>query len=310
MLIAVILAGGAALFFLIRWLLCRRNLKEAEMAIRQIRAGQTGNRLRLSAPDSRLEKLLAEINLLLDDCQKRELAHKQAEQQRRDEIANISHDLRTPLTSVIGYLQLMEQPGCTPEERAEYLSVCQSRAASLQTLLTGFYDLSRLEAGGYPLELQSVEPAGILYQLAADYYMDFMEAGMEPVLEIPEILPPILADPAAVSRVFQNLIQNTLRHGQSGSRLVIRSRQQDGLLFLSFSNVAPDLSQQDCARLFDRFYTADKMRTGKGTGLGLAIVRALCRKMDASVTASLRDQTLTIETGWRMVSSTSSQISQ
>ena len=298
MLAAVILAGGAALFFLIRWLLCRKNIREAENTVRQLRVGQTGNRLRLSAPDAGLERLLAEINLLLDDCQKRESAHRQAEQQRRDEIANISHDLRTPLTSVIGYLQLMAQPGCTPEERAEYLSVCQSRAASLQTLLTGFYDLSRLEAGGYLLELQPVEPAGMLYQLAADYYMDFVEAGMEPVLEIPQLLPPIWADPAAAGRVFQNLFQNALRHGRNGSRLLIQSREQNGRLILSFSNAAPLLSQEDCARLFDRFYTADKMRTGKGTGLGLAIVQALCGKMNVSASARLQDGILTIETGW------------
>ena len=73
------------------------------------------------------------------------------------------------------------------------MQISENRAKSLQSLLSGFYDLSRLEAGGYPLELEPVDPAGVLFQLAADYYMDLTDAGMEPVLEIPETLPPVCA---------------------------------------------------------------------------------------------------------------------
>ena len=293
MAVLAVLLGIAALIFLSLWLLSRRNLKNAVAELRRIRGGQTGRRLRLSSPDRQMEELIAEVNLLLEDSQRSELAHKKAEQQHRDEIANISHDLRTPLTSVIGYLQLMEQPACTPEERKEYLAVCESRARSLQDLLAGFYDLSRLEAGGYPLELEPVDPAGVLFQLAADYYMDLTDAGMEPVLEIPETLPPVCADRPALRRVFENLLQNAIKHG--GERLVITSGREGDFLCIRFRNAAPGLSEEDCARLFDRFFTADRMRTGKGTGLGLAIVRALCRRMGGEASARLSGEELVIE---------------
>lgn len=284
----------AAVLFAALWLLSRVNLKHAIEALRRYRDGQAGRRLRLSSPDRQMETLIAEINQILDDQQKAEQMHRQAEKQRRDEIANISHDLRTPLTSILGYLQLLEQPSCTPEEHREYLAICESRAHSLQELLSGFYDLSRLEAGGYPLELAAVEPAGLLFQLVADYYMDFVDAGMEPVLKIPQVLPEIYADRTALHRVFQNLIQNALKHG--GKQLIIKSFQDQGALCISFQNSAPGLLEEDCGRLFDRFFTADKMRTGKGTGLGLAIVKALCQKMNGSVSAELYEGQLTIQT--------------
>ncbi len=293
MAVIAVLAGAAAVFFLSLWLLSRRNLKNAVEELRRIRGGQTGRRLRLSSPDRQMEALIAEVNLLLDDNRRSEQAHKKAEQQRRDEIANISHDLRTPLTSVIGYLQLMGQPACTATERKEYLAVCESRARSLQDLLTGFYDLSRLEADGYPLELEPVDPAGVLFQLAADYYMDLTDAGMEPVLDIPPVLPPVCADRPALRRVFENLLQNALKHG--GEKLFIQSAQEGGFLCIRFRNAAPGLSGEDCARLFDRFFTADRMRTGKGTGLGLAIVRALCRRMGGEASARLAEGDLVIE---------------
>ncbi|MGI5893972.1 MAG: sensor histidine kinase [Candidatus Merdivicinus sp.] len=298
MTVILILSILLNIILLLLWILSRRNLRHSEKELRQIRNGNTGRRLRLASPDHCLEGLVAEVNLLLDDCQKSEQDHRRAEQERRDEIANISHDLRTPLTSILGYLQLMEQPSCTPEERREYLTVCENRAHTLQDLLAGFYDLSRLEAGGYPLELEILEPSGMLYQLIADYYMEFVEAKMEPVMQITQPLPTIYADRQGIRRIFQNLIQNAVRHG--GNTLTIDSYTSKDFLYLRFCNPAPELSQEDCERLFDRFFTADRMRTGKGTGLGLAIVKALCIKMGGNVSATLSNGQLIIQTGFRL----------
>ncbi|HIV20253.1 MAG TPA: HAMP domain-containing histidine kinase [Candidatus Merdivicinus intestinigallinarum] len=297
MLILTIILGLLAAAFAALWLLSRKNLKSAVEELRRIRSGQTGRRLRLSSPDRLMERLIAEVNHLLDDQQKAEQAHAQAEKERRDEIANISHDLRTPLTSILGYLQLLQQDSCTPAERQEYLQISENRAKSLQSLLSGFYDLSRLEAGGYALELEPLDPAGILYQMAADYYADFLDAGMEPKLLIPETLPLIYADKQGITRVFQNLTQNALKHG--GDYLAISSREEPDYLAVCFSNPAPELTKEDCARIFDRFFTADRMRTGQNTGLGLAIVKALCQKMGGQVSASLENGVLTLETRWK-----------
>ncbi len=289
--LAAAVFGGA--FF---WL--RRSLKKTIEALREIQGGDASRRLLLSSPDRNMEELTRQVNRLLDEKQQAEIAYRRAEQERRDEIANISHDLRTPLTSVLGYLQLAQGEDCSPEERREYLQIAESRGKALQTLLTGFYDLSRMGADGYPLKMEAVRPGEILCQLAADFYADFTAAEVEPRVELPPDLPTVWADSGAMARVFGNLMQNAMKHG--GRTLWITGRLQEDRVWVDFCNEAPNLTQEECGRLFDRFFTADRMRTGKNTGLGLAIVKALCEKMEGAVTARLSDGMLTISTCWRV----------
>ena len=299
MAVLAVLLGIAALIFLSLWLLSRRNLKNAVAELRRIRGGQTGRRLRLSSPDRQMEELIAEVNLLLEDSQRSELAHKKAEQQRRDEIANISHDLRTPLTSILGYLQMIKSESTTPEERAEYLAIVESRAHALKALVTGFYDLSCLEAGGYALAQESVALAPLLVELAAAFYADFNADGREAEIDIAEGLSPILGDPQAVLRIYTNLFQNAIKHGAGD--LYIRAFQEDGVVVTCFTNLAPGLLPQDVEHLFDRFFTADRMRTGQDTGLGLAIVHRLAMQMGGETEALLLQNKLTITVRWPAV---------
>lgn len=112
----------------------------------------------------------------------------------------------TPLTSVLGYLQLMQDDKLPEQERQRYLDIVQSRARALQALITGLYDLSRLEAGGYVLQREPIQVQSLLYELAAAFYYDFQEVGIEPDLEgVLQDMPPIQADKEAVARVYTNL---------------------------------------------------------------------------------------------------------
>lgn len=293
----VLLAGAAALFALL-WGLQRRSLQQAARSLREIGSGEAGRRLRLETPGRTMEELIREVNRMLDEKQQAQIAYRRSEKERRDEIANISHDLRTPLTSILGYLQLAQTEDCTEEERKEYLRIAENRAHSLQTLLVGFYNLSRLGADGYPLKPEAVLAGEILCQLAADYYGDFTAAGMEPSLQLPGDLPPVWADRNGMARVFGNLMQNAIKHGSR--TLFIRGRQVGDAVEILFSNEAPGLKEEDVRQLFDRFFTADRMRTGQNTGLGLAIVKALCEKMGGQVEASLSDGVLTFTTRWKV----------
>ena len=130
----VLLAGAAALFALL-WGLQRRSLQQAARSLREIGNGEAGRRLRLETPGKTMEELVWEVNRMLDEKQQAQIAYRRSEKERRDEIANISHDLRTPLTSILGYLQLAQTEDCTEEERKEYLRIAENRAHSLQTLL-------------------------------------------------------------------------------------------------------------------------------------------------------------------------------
>ena len=277
----------------------KRNLLKVRRSLENLRRTQSNGRLRLSVPDRALERLLEEVNALLDERQASDALHRRQERQRRQEIANISHDLRTPLTSILGYLQMIKSESTTPEERAEYLAIVESRAHALKALVTGFYDLSCLEAGGYALAQESVALAPLLVELAAAFYADFNADGREAEIDIAEGLSPILGDPQAVLRIYTNLFQNAIKHGAGD--LYIRAFQEDGVVVTCFTNLAPGLLPQDVEHLFDRFFTADRMRTGQDTGLGLAIVHRLAMQMGGETEALLLQNKLTITVRWPAV---------
>ena len=137
----------------------RRSLREAAYRLRALEDTGSTARVRLAVPNSAAEELLDEVNRLLELRQADRAAYQARERALRQQIANVSHDLRTPLTSILGYLQLLEDPGLTEGERREYLAVIAGRARTLQSLITSFYDLSRLEGGEYLLCLLYTSPS-------------------------------------------------------------------------------------------------------------------------------------------------------
>ena len=267
--------------------------RDIRTCARQLRAGRP--RVSMAAPNAAAEELLTAVNALLDLREREEGDYRRQEQAIRQQIANISHDLRTPLTSILGYLQLLEGEGLTAEERREYLSIVQGRARALQSMIVSFYDLSRLEGGEYPLSRERVDLYHVLSQLVAEFYNDFTDFDM--TVELREGLPTVTADPAGVLRVFTNLIRNALEHGRK--RMSILLYQEGGEVVSVFANDAPDLTPEDVEHVFDRFFTADKMRTGQSTGLGLAIVKALVERMGHTVFAGLEGDLFQVTVRWQ-----------
>ncbi len=285
----------AALALLCLWLGLRLYALERDIrtCARQLRAGRP--RVSMAAPNAAAEELLTAVNALLDLREREEGDYRRQEQAIRQQIANVSHDLRTPLTSILGYLQLLEGEGLTAEERREYLSIVQGRARALQSMIVSFYDLSRLEGGEYPLSRERVDLYHVLSQLVAEFYNDFTDFDM--TVELREGLPAVTADPAGVLRVFTNLIRNALEHGRK--RMSILLYQEGGEVVSVFANDAPGLTTEDVEHVFDRFFTADKMRTGQSTGLGLAIVKALVERMGHTVSAELEGDLFRVTVRWQ-----------
>ena len=295
MTILLLLSVTALLSALLLWL---RRGSALDRAARELREARThpGKRLRLTSPDRPVEDLLAQINGLLEDREQETRALREQEESLRRQIANISHDLRTPLTSILGYLQLLESERLTPQQRRHYLEIVSDRARVLQELITAFYDLSRIEGGEYPLDLQPVDLRRALEPILAGFYEDFERAGFQVTVDLDDRLPPVMADSGAVTRILTNLIGNALKHGSTA--LTIRLYASEGTLVTAFSNDAPGLSPEDLSRVFERFYTADQMRTGQNTGLGLAIVKALAQRMGHAAFAELENGTFTVGVRW------------
>lgn len=293
----LILAAVLILLCLVLGLRLYALERDIRTCARQLRSGRT--RVSMAAPNAAAEELLTAINALLALREREEGDYRRQEQAIRQQIANISHDLRTPLTSILGYLQLLEGEGLSPEERREYLSIVQGRAKALQSMIVSFYDLSRLEGGEYPLSRERVDLYHVLSELVAEFYNDFERSGFDMTVELREGLPAVTADPAGVLRVFTNLIRNALEHGRK--RMSILLYQEGGEVVSVFANDAPGLTPEDVTHVFDRFFTADKMRTGQSTGLGLAIVKALVERMGHTVTAELEGDLFRVVVRWHVV---------
>lgn len=175
-----------------------RSLRRAARQLEeQARSGSTA-RILMAAPNAAAEDLLGQVNRLLELRQADEARYQERERELRRQIANVSHDLRTPLTSILGYLQLLEGDTLTAQERGEYLTIIEGRARAFQSLITSFYDLSRLEGGEYPLKREQVDLYSVLSSLLAAFYGDLEQAGFDVSVELQEGLPAVWGDSGGV----------------------------------------------------------------------------------------------------------------
>ncbi len=274
-----------------------RGLRRAEKQIRAQMEDESTARLNVPCPNAAAEELFETVNALLEQRTSERADERRREQDLRRQIADVSHDLRTPLTSILGYLQLLEDEELPPDRRAEYLAVIRGRAATLQTLVTSFYDLSRVEGGQWRLERETVDLARAVGDQLACAYEQLEAAGMQVEADVPEGLPPVWGDRRAVVRILSNLLTNALKHGSG--QLSVRLWQEGECVISTFSNSAPGMTQEDAGRVFERFYTADRTRGGQNTGLGMAIVKALGERMGCQTSASLAGGVFTVRLAWK-----------
>ena len=273
----------------------RRETELLTAELRRIRTDHLCSLLTVMIPSPESEQLVEEINQTLLAKRDAIAEYRRADLELRHAIENISHDLRTPLTSILGYVQLIESEETSEEDKRRYLQIVEQRCRVLQRLITSFYDLSRLQAGEYRLEMEKLNLSELLCELVAAFYDDFTCKGIEPDIEIsPRLM--AHADRDASVRIFTNLMQNALRYAHS--RISVRLYQSGDQVTLEMSNDAPGLIQEDADRLFERFFTADRVRSGQNTGLGLAITKTLAEQMGGSVYAELSQETLTIRVLW------------
>ena len=267
---------------LLRLVTLEKDLRAGARQLKERRETASGAPLRMAAPNASAEELLAEVNALLRQGEDERAGFRGREKALRQQIANVSHDLRTPLTSIRGYLQLMEDETLSDKERKRCFAVVEERARVLQDLIAAFYDLSRLEAGEYTVVREKVDLREVLSELLAAFYSD-LEAKFRVEVDLPEALPAVWGDRAALTRVYANLIRNALDHGE-GTLMITAQETEDGVE-TRFVNGGCRVGEAEINQVFDRFFTSDQTRSGRNTGLGLAIVKALADRMGGSVRA-------------------------
>ena len=252
--------------------------------------------IKTKSVDKDIENLVESINLIFDSRQKIVAEKNKNEEKIRQSISNMSHDLRTPLTSIMGYLQMIKSEKSSEADKNEYMDIVEKRTKSLQQLISSFYDLSRMEGNEYNFNYKKVNLSSILCENIALFYNDFRNNNIEPIIEIDENVKDIISDDGAINRIFSNLITNMIKHGESFVKITLR--QENDVIITEFINKATRLTEENVDKLFDRFYTVDNSRSDKNTGLGLYITRIIVEKLGHSISSKIDNGYLKIEIIW------------
>lgn len=253
--------------------------------------------IKTKSVDKDVENLVENINLIFDSKQKVVAEKKKKEEELRASISNMSHDLRTPLTSIIGYLQMIKSEKSSEADKKEYIDIVEKRTKSLQKLISSFYDLSRIEGNEYNFNYKKVNLSNVLCENIAVFYNDFINNNIEPVIEIEEGIKEIISDEGAITRIFSNLIANMIKHGENYVKISLK--QENNIIITEFTNKATGLTQENVDKLFNRFYTVDNSRSDRNTGLGLYITKILVEKLGYDITAKLENENLKIKIVWK-----------
>ncbi|HLU23263.1 sensor histidine kinase [Lederbergia graminis] len=288
----------AAIYFFIRLLVFKKEVKKMSEQLRNYNKQSTNKKLDMALLDKNMEAMGVEINELIDLHMNEKRDRIRFETELKQTITNMSHDLRTPLTSILGYIQLAESEDTPKSKRMEYISIAKERAKRLEALLHDFFELSLIESTEYQLKSESFSMKNLIIDVLMSFFDRFNERGWEPEIQMPENDVIINADKSAVTRIIENLISNAINH--SDGNISISLQEGASTVRLEVMNDAYRLTEHDVDHFFDRFYKADPSRSGKSTGLGLSIVKSFMQKMNGKVTATLKDGKLAITCEWKV----------
>ena len=276
----------AALCLLAYLLVLRHSLREAAEELDEKLRTDTNTLISISSGDRAMQSLVTHINRQLQALRRERLRLHSGNAELTDAVTNISHDLRTPLTALCGYLDLLEQEPQT-EAAARYLTVIRERTDAMRALMEELFRYSVLTATADELHTEPVCLNDVLEQSLAGFYGALSARGITPSVQLPEekVIRPL--DAAALRRVFDNILSNAAKYSDGDLTVTL---SPDGSV--TFSNHASALSRVEAARLFDRFYTVDSARGS--TGLGLSIAKLLTEKLHGTISADYENETLRI----------------
>ncbi|MEK4511353.1 sensor histidine kinase [Paenibacillus sp. FSL K6-2524] len=297
-LILTIILFAAVALLLVRLLMLRRELGRMTEQLYCYNERATGKKIDVALFDQKLEALAGQINRQSNLLVQSEVHRIRVEQEFRQAVANISHDIRTPLTSIFGYIQLLEAESITPEEKLEYVAIVKNRTRRLQALLNDFFELSVIESLDYPLQTEKLGMTVLLSEILVGFYDSFNERNITPDIQLPEENVSVYADESAVRRVVENLLINTVKH--TTGHVEISFKRQQETADLTIVNDAKELAGSDVNLIFDRFYTADRTRSSQASGLGLSIAKSLMNKMGGTLTAELDGEKLLMTCRWKL----------
>ena len=222
-----------------------------------------------SAMAANLNKMVGDIRTLMDK-------ERESERTKNELITNIAHDLRTPLTSIIGYLELLSvSTNITPEMEKKYINITYTKAKRLEKLIEDLFGFTKLNYGKVSMKVTKVDIVKLLSQLLEEFYPNFMDKNLAYELQSNVPAKMINADGNLLARLFDNLINNAIKYGAEGKRIVVKIHAAETMVTVSVTNYGYVIPKEELPLLFEKFYRVEQSRSSNtgGTGLGLAIAR-------------------------------------
>lgn len=285
--VAAVLALAVIIVVLIlKQIALKIELQNISSQLGEVLKGDTNALITVSTNDKFIKKTVLALNEKIRELRKKELQLKSKNDELRTAITNISHDLRTPLTAICGYLELLKSEEKSSEVN-RCLGIIENRTDALKKLTEELFQYSLVSCGEGELNLEEVSVNGVLEESIAAYYAAFKEKGIEPLITITDQKIIRRLDKTALLRIFANILSNALRYSDGDLDITLT----DGGNII-FANTASNLDEIQVGRIFDRFYTVENARTS--TGLGLSIARSLAERMNGSITASYNGGRLVI----------------
>lgn len=274
------------IFLLIKIALMRKSMGEIASSLDNILDGDTNAVITVSSVDGSVRKLAARLNKQLRGLRARRIRYENGDTELKEAVTNISHDLRTPLTSISGYLELLSQ-----EEKSEtvekYLDIIDNRTQTLKELTEELFCYAVILARD-EITLEMLDIKAVLEESILSFYGAMNEAGIVPELSITKNSVIRQSNRAALSRIFGNIIGNALKYSDGDLSVELSDDGQ-----VTFKNHAHNLDKLRVEKLFDRFYTVQEAHGS--TGLGLSIARSLVEQLGGSIGAEYEDGVLRIE---------------
>lgn len=279
------------IFILIIYLfLLKKDIVKITLELKEIQNEDTNLNLHSNISSSELILLINEINSLLISIRDKEILLERKKSNTRKMITNISHDLRTPLTSAIGYIDIVLNENLSEEEKKKSLNIIKKRLKKLEELINSFFEFSKIISTDKKPEIKNVNIVSVIEECIANYYDDYSKNNRKIIFANDILKINILSNKQMLTRIFDNLISNAYKHSDSDLIIKLMSKEE---IEISFEN---DLNYDklDIDRIFDEFYTVDISRTKQNTGLGLAIVKEFCDMLGWKIYALKQDNKLKI----------------
>lgn len=266
--------------------LIKKNIASIDAEFYEILNGDTNGLITIDGRDKSVRRLAANLNLRLKELRSLRLKYEHGDLELKNAVANVSHDLRTPLTAIIGYLELLEKEKMSADAK-RYTRIIVNRIETLKQLAEELFRYSVVTSPDYDSPKERLCVNAVLEECIAAHYSSLVKAGITPQIIMPEIPVYRVVNRVALTRIFSNLLGNAIKYSDGDLSITLTKECE-----ISFSNTATKLTEVQVHRLFDRFYTVENAR--ESTGLGLSISRVLAEKSGGEISAEYADKILTV----------------